>query len=90
MKKHINIKISGKVQGVYFRASAKQKADMLGIKGIVRNEDDGSVYAEAEGEEKFLQQFTDWCHRGPERAAVSRCEISEGAVKGYLNFQIQR
>ncbi|HNU41845.1 MAG TPA: acylphosphatase, partial [Cyclobacteriaceae bacterium] len=45
---HINILVTGTVQGVYYRASTKQKADELGIKGFVRNQPDGSVYIEAE------------------------------------------
>jgi acylphosphatase len=51
MKKHFNIRISGRVQGVFFRASTKAKAEELGISGFVQNEPDGSVYIEAEGEE---------------------------------------
>jgi acylphosphatase len=47
--KHINIKITGKVQGVFFRASTKAVADQIGVKGFVKNEKDGSVYVEAEG-----------------------------------------
>ena len=46
--KKINIKITGKVQGVFFRASTKAVADQMGIKGLVKNEKDGSVYIEAE------------------------------------------
>jgi len=47
--KHLNITVKGVVQGVFFRASTKDQADQLGICGLVRNEQDGSVYVEAEG-----------------------------------------
>jgi acylphosphatase len=49
---HVSIRISGKVQGVFFRASTKGKAEQYGINGFVRNEKDGSVYIEAEGRRK--------------------------------------
>jgi acylphosphatase len=51
MKIHKNLYISGKVQGVFYRKSTKEIADKLGVKGFVQNMPDGSVYAEAEGEE---------------------------------------
>ena len=48
---HWNFRISGKVQGVFFRDSTQTEADRLGLKGIIRNESDGTVYAEVEGKE---------------------------------------
>lgn len=59
--KHFKLNVSGTVQGVFFRASTKDAADRLGIKGFVRNEPDGSVYIEAEGEEEKLNQFMECC-----------------------------
>ena len=90
MQKHVSIKVSGRVQGVFFRASTKTKADELDIKGYVRNEPDGSVYIEAEGEQSNLKTFTDWCYRGPANAHVSGCDIKEAAIKGFNDFKIQR
>ena len=90
MKKHFSIRISGVVQGVFFRASTKAKADELNIKGFVRNERDGSVYAEAEGESEDLEAFIQWCRRGPARASVSTCEVSEAALTGFSEFVIER
>jgi acylphosphatase len=87
---HFNIRVSGKVQGVFFRASTKEKANELEIKGFVRNEPDDSVYIEAEGEAENLKQFINWCHKGPEFARVDRCEVKEGLLIGYHNFIIQR
>lgn len=57
--KHYNITVSGKVQGVFYRASTKEKAEQLGIKGFVRNQSDGTVYIEAEGEVSQLDAFID-------------------------------
>jgi len=89
MKKHFNIRVSGKVQGVFFRASTKEKADSLHLTGFVRNEWDGSVYAEAEGDEAELREFINWCREGPPRARVERCEVQEGAVRNFSRFAVQ-
>jgi len=90
MKKHFGIKIQGVVQGVFFRASTKQKAEELAIKGFVRNEADGSVYVEAEGGEQELKQFIAWCQHGPPRAEVRQFDLREGSPKGYSQFIIER
>jgi acylphosphatase len=90
MRKHFNITVAGRVQGVFFRASTKTSADHLNIKGFVKNQSDGSVYIEAEGEEKDLEQFLNWCSQGPKAAKVERYSVSEGAMKGFTNFVIER
>ncbi|HTJ48055.1 MAG TPA: acylphosphatase [Cyclobacteriaceae bacterium] len=90
MKKHLSIRVAGKVQGVYFRASTKEKADELGIVGIVRNERDGSVYIEAEAEEEILKSFVAWCQQGPRAARVDLCDIKESELKGYTQFSVNR
>ena len=90
MEKHFKIKISGQVQGVFFRASAKQKADSLNLRGFVRNEPDGSVYAEAEGEEDNLRPFIEWCIKGPQQAYVDKCDVKEGSLTGHRRFIIER
>jgi acylphosphatase len=90
MKKHFSIKVSGVVQGVFFRASTKAQADALDIKGLVRNEPDGSVYIEAEGDEHNLDAFVQWCRKGPPRASVEKCQIEERPAKGYGKFTIER
>jgi len=89
MLKHLNIKIFGRVQGVFFRHSAKQKAEELNIKGFVRNEPDGTVYIEAEGEEENLKQFLDWCHQGPILASVKKVEFEfKSEIKNFSEFVI--
>lgn len=86
--KHINIKVSGKVQGVSFRAVTKVVADQMGVRGMIRNEQDGSVYIEAEGDDTLLEVFIDWCNEGTDRAKVENVEITPGEVKHYQNFEI--
>lgn len=88
--KHVSIKVTGLVQGVYFRASTKEMADTLNILGFVRNEPDGGVYIEAEGEGDNLKRFVEWCGRGPSRAVVQSCDIREGEIKNYQKFEIRR
>ena len=90
MKKHFDIRISGTVQGVFFRASTKEKADALNIDGMVRNDPDGSVYIEAEGDEENLKAFIQWCQQGPRRASVQRFDLREGVVKDFVGFVIER
>ncbi len=82
--------MSGKVQGVFFRASTKEKAEALGIKGTVRNNADGSVAIEAEGEDEQLGQFLSWCRSGPKLARVDRCDVKEDTLKHYKDFSVSR
>lgn len=87
--KHLRFRIYGKVQGVSFRASTKAVADQLGVKGVVLNEADGSVYAEAEGDHFALEAFREWCEEGPQDAIVDRVEMEEiPELKNYRNFEV--
>jgi len=88
MKVHKNIKVTGRVQGVYFRATTCDKARELGVKGFVRNEVDGSVYIEAEGDEDALKQFIEWCSIGPGIAVVDKLEVEESVVQNFDTFII--
>jgi acylphosphatase len=87
---HYNVLITGKVQGVYYRASAKDKAIALGLSGFVRNEPDGSVYLEAEGNEEKVKALVEWCKLGPPSAIVERVDVTAGAVAGFNGFEIRR
>src|SRR5690606_13027188 len=89
MKKHLKIRISGKVQGVSFRDSTTAVANQLGIAGFVRTKPDGTVYIEAEGTSPDMSQFLSWCHAGPERAKVERVETEEsGQLQGFTDFVV--
>ncbi|MBS1532949.1 MAG: acylphosphatase [Bacteroidetes bacterium] len=88
--KHLNIIVKGHVQGVFFRASTKAVADQLGVKGVARNEPDGSVFIEAEADQMILDMFLDWCKEGPEHASVISVETHEGELKNYRNFDVLR
>lgn len=86
--KHLNITVSGKVQGVSYRAATKAVADQLTIRGIIANQPDGTVYIEAEADDWNMQLFLDWCNEGPQGAVVNSLESHEGEVKNYRNFEI--
>lgn len=89
MGKHICIRISGKVQGVGFRYHAQKIADELGVKGFVKNEYDGSVYIEASGEDDYVDQFINWCYKGPTWSQIENVEISENKVEHISAFSIK-
>jgi len=86
--KHLDIEVFGKVQGVFFRASTKAVADQLGIKGTIKNTEDGTVYIEAEGSPYSLESFLDWCKEGPDKAEVENIIQRESELKNYRNFEI--
>ncbi|MDB5089145.1 MAG: acyP [Mucilaginibacter sp.] len=86
--KHLNITVKGKVQGVSFRAATKAVADQLGVKGSIKNEPNGDVFIEAEGDKFALEMFLDWCNEGPQGAEVNLVESNEGELKNYRNFEV--
>ena len=89
MTKHLNITVNGRVQGVWFRATAKQKAIEIGIKGFVKNLVNRSVYIEAEGSSAQLELFLIWCKKGPPLAHVDGIISEVGAIKHFTTFEIE-
>jgi acylphosphatase len=89
-EKHLNITVYGKVQGVWFRASTRDKAQDLGLNGYVMNQGDGTVYIEVEGTEDALKELLEWCKQGPPRAEVSKVEESPGEMSNFSGFEIIR
>ena len=85
---HRDITVTGKVQGVFFRAATRARAHALGVKGRVSNKPDGSVYVEAEGSAELLDEFQPWLHLGPPAARVEQVIAVAGDVKGYHDFTI--
>ena len=86
---HYDIKITGRVQGVSFRASAMVAAIELNVTGFAQNKTDGSVYIEAEGRKADMKQFVDWCKQGPKNARVAKVDISKGELKNFEIFEIK-
>lgn len=89
-QKHYKLRIIGKVQGVWYRASSREKAVELGLSGFVRNEPDGSVYAEVEGPAAAVDRFVDWAQNGPPRAKVEQVTVREDPPVGYEAFEVRR
>jgi len=86
----INLKIYGRVQGVFFRDSAKREARKLGLFGFARNEPDGTVYIVAEGEEEKLKEFIKWCERGTDYAKVEKVNIEyKDPTDEFSSFEIK-
>ncbi len=85
---HITIVVTGKVQGVGFRYSAKRAALEHTIHGFVKNLDDGSVYIEAEGTQENIDTYIIWCKSGPRYALVKDIAITKGEVKHFTSFDI--
>lgn len=90
MLQTISIIITGKVQGVFYRQSAKEKAQELGLTGQVNNLHDGSVHILVTGTTELLKLFTEWCKKGPPRAVVAGVEILELPFKQFEHFTIAR
>lgn len=88
--KHLNITIKGRVQGVWFRKYTHDKAQQLGIKGIVRNQPNGDVYTEAEADQETLDKFIAWCHVGSPLSSVKEVVWQEAEMKNYTNFEVER
>ena len=86
----VSILVTGKVQGVYFRQSAKEKAKELGLTGQVKNLPNGSVHITATGTKEQLNQLEDWCRNGPSRAVVSNIITKKIPLQLFEQFNIVR
>jgi acylphosphatase len=87
--KHVNLRVYGQVQGVFYRSSAQAEAENLKLTGWARNETDGSVSIEIEGEAEAVEKFITWSKVGPRYAKVLKVEVAEAGIKGYTSFQIE-
>ncbi len=81
--------VSGRVQGVFFRAETRAAARRLGVDGWVRNLPDGRVEAVFEGSPGAVEAAVAWCRTGPERAAVESVEVEPGPAEGIAGFAIR-
>ena len=85
---HYKITVKGKVQGVFFRASTKEKAEELDLVGFVKNKPNGDVYLEAQGDR--VDNLIDWIKAdGSKMARVDEVLISEGKGQMFLGFKIE-
>ncbi|GAA5189022.1 acylphosphatase [Ferrimonas gelatinilytica] len=87
--KSVLARVSGKVQGVWFRASTLEQAQRLGVTGYVRNLDDGRVEILAQGGDNAVEALIDWARSGPSSASVSELLADEYDGEDlYLDFEI--
>lgn len=87
----VQLHITGVVQGVCYRASARDRAIELGLTGWVKNNLDGSVEALAEGPVPAVEHFVQWCRRGPPAAEVQDVDVTRGVATGeYGRFSVAR
>lgn len=91
MSRRVRLLVSGRVQGVGYRASAQQQALSLGLVGWVRNKADGGVEILAEGPSMSISAFIDWCGRGPRWASVDRVQVlDETPAENLSGFFVKR
>jgi acylphosphatase len=83
------VRVSGRVQGVFFRAWTQQQANELGVTGWVRNAADGSVEAHLAGEESAVQQLIERLHDGPPSAIVSKVNVSEAEPENINGLEVR-
>jgi acylphosphatase len=85
-----HVYISGRVQGVFFRAHTQEKASSLGLKGWVRNLRDGRVEAVFEGEKERIDEMIEWCHEGSPYSKVDNVEVIWEDYKGeFASFGVR-
>lgn len=86
----VHLIIKGKVQGVYYRASARDVANELGVTGWIKNMPDGNVEALASGNEERVMKFVEWCRKGPKNAEVGEVIINDSSERPPTGFRIIR
>ena len=82
-----HIVVHGRVQGVFFRASAEEAANRLGVGGWVRNRDDGTVEMVVEGEDDAVEQMVAWAREGSSQAQVSGVDVTDTEPQGHRSFE---
>jgi acylphosphatase len=85
-----HVYISGDVQGVFFRAEARERARDRGLAGWIRNLPDGRVEAVFEGPEAAVETLTAWCREGPRGARVTEVEVDKEEPEGLDRFEVRR
>jgi len=85
----IKIIITGNVQGVFFRAFIKDRAVELGLRGYVKNMEDGTLEAVAQGSQDLLDKLVQFCHKGPTGAKIKEVKVSKTPDQEFITFEIK-
>lgn len=80
--------VDGRVQGVWFRDACRREAEAAGVRGWVRNRDDGGVEAVFEGDEPAVERLVAWCRKGPPRAVVTSVSVEAEPPQGDARFRV--
>jgi acylphosphatase len=88
-RKAVDVTVTGRVQGVSFRAYTEDEANRLGVAGWVSNEPDGSVAAHVEGEPEAVDAMVDWLGHGPRLARVERADVHPAEDAGLTSFDVR-
>ena len=87
--RRVRVFISGRVQGIFFRAETRRKAEELGVAGWVRNLADGRVEAVFEGPADKVEKIIEWCWQGSPLAKVEKVEVREEEPEGVVGFEVR-
>ena len=85
----VRVRISGRVQGVFFRVSCARLAEELGLSGWVRNRPDGDLEAAFQGPERAVEDMIGWCREGPPHARVDAVDVREDEPLARTGFRIE-
>jgi acylphosphatase len=88
--RRVHVEVSGRVQGVFYRATCAERARELGLSGWVRNGSSGGVEAEFEGDEQRVETIVAWCRIGPAMARVDSVQVREEPLTGERAFRVTR
>jgi len=88
-RKRVHVHVSGRVQGVFYRATTKETAREHGVDGWVKNLDDGRVEAVFEGDPEAVDAMVEFCHEGSDMAEVNDVEVTEEEPEGLGEFEIR-
>ncbi len=89
--RRVHLRITGLVQGVSYRACARDEARRLGLRGWVRNLPGGEVESVAEATPDVVDRFIAWCHQGPAEARVEAVHVDEAAIDApFTTFEVRR
>lgn len=86
--KRVRVIVSGRVQGVFYRATCATRARQRGLAGFVRNLPDGRVEAAFEGPDDAVDSMVDWCRRGPDLAEITSIEVVAEQPRGGSDFVV--
>ena len=87
--RRVRVQVRGRVQGVFFRAEARARAESLGVAGWIRNVPDGRVEAVFEGEDEQVESMVEWCRRGPSGAEVEGVDVEREEPVGERGFSVR-